>query len=86
MEPGDNLLVPEKKKKAKKAPIKDLFGELIEAEEMDEQSEQDFKVPLNNKRDDAFNMGNDNYFDQSEKSYTLTIISDPEESGMDKNY
>jgi hypothetical protein len=39
--------------------------------------------------EDSFNMaGNDGFFDGStqEKSYTLTMICDPDESGLDKKF
>ena len=97
MDPHDNpLVIPEKKpkKEKKKKPIlKDLDGEIIEQEDSGndmDQSEQDMSMamdPDNNGFNIANSLANDMFNEQQrEKSYTLTIICDPDEAGIDKKY
>lgn len=91
MDPHDNpLMIPEKGKKKndkKKQPMKDLFGGLIEdgdglSEEQD--SEADILNTMGAQNDPY--TGDIYEHTPTEKSYTLTIISDPEESGIDRKY
>ena len=52
-------------------------------DEMDQDDDE------NDDADSSFNMANNlasNYYKEQEKSYTLTIISDPLESGAHKHY
>lgn len=95
MDPSENPLIPAaQKKKGKKAPVKDLFGGVMKGvkdmEGMSDDSDDDNMNDL-----DMFEkqMANANIkvttsemYDTHEKSYTLTIICDPEESGIDKRY
>lgn len=82
MDPAENFTIP-KSKKSKKPVVKDLDGEIIGGSEDDDNEELD--------QDASFKMANslaNDYFDESsrEKSYTLTMICDPEDSGIEKIY
>ena len=77
MDPTSNALVGKKTKK--QIQVKDLFGG---------NQGEDSEVDLMEDGEDSFNMAGNGFFDGStqEKSYTLTMICDPEESGLDKKF
>jgi hypothetical protein len=81
MDPTSNALVGRQSKK--QIQVKDLFGGNLGAE--------DSEIDLIARDEDNFNMAAEGgFFDgaagTSEKSYTLTMICDPEESGLDKKF
>ena len=83
MDPSSNALVGKGKKKSKKSiQVKDLFGGNLEGD--DDEDEIDLMD-----QDDSFNMA-EGFFDGAagtqEKSYTLTMICDPEDSGLEKKF
>lgn len=76
MDPTSNALVGKKTKK--QIQVKDLFGG----------QQEDSEVDLMANDEDSFNMAGNSFFDGGthEKSYTLTMICDPEDSGLEKKF
>jgi len=90
MDPSENFKLPggkrQTKAKDKKPVIKDLDGNILGD---DSQGEEDPFDALD--QDDSFKMANGlaaDYYDDAlrEKSYTLTMIADPDESGIEKTF
>ena len=95
MDPSENpLIAPGDKKQNKKAPVKDLFGGVMKGvkdmEGMSSESDDDRLNDLDmfEKQMASANIKvtTQDMYDNHEKSYTLTIICDPEESGIEKRY
>ena len=90
MDPSENFKLPGGKRQTKannkKPVIKDLDGNTLGD---DSQGEEDPFDALD--QDDSFKMANglaSDYYDDAlrEKSYTLTMIADPDESGIEKTF
>lgn len=66
--------------------MKDLFGEIIDDDSDGAAMESDIDLIMGGGNKAKTNTAS--FYDQGpvEKSYTLTIICDPEESGIDKKY
>ena len=100
LDPTDNLLVAATKPKVKKKPkkkkgpvVKDLFGDIMEEEsqmigddEEDEFEDQDQEGLMQGSPGQDDDIVSKFYGRREEKAYTLTIICDPEEAGIEDHY
>ena len=82
-----------KSKNKNKLPVKDLFGDILEdaAQALeDEDLKRPARIEDEQEDDDHAELGGvyggNSYGKAAEKSYTLTIISDPEQSGVEANF
>ena len=74
--------------------VKDLFGDIVdpmEGQDDLDQNDSESEEELFGAQDESFKMADNlvsGYLDGStqEKSYTLTMICDPDDSGIDKKY
>lgn len=74
--------------------VKDLFGDIVDPVNQDEmdQNESESEEDEFGGQDESFKMADNlasGYFDagaSQEKSYTLTMICDPDDSGIDKKF